>query len=737
MKKQNQIKKTLTLPENYKQINNLLDNNGISNISQLAKIICKKFNFRDFRDKLQLSSCIVALKQLDKQKHIVLPFKTPKPSKKRKSRTPLRLAAQVDLPKDVPIIVGDVKNLELQLVQDKQSLRIWNELMISEHPIGKALLAGRQIRYLINSEHGYLGGFGFSSAALHLSDRDKWIGWDKETMQSYLQYIVNMSRFLIRPSVRCKNLASKTLSMCMARIADDFMDKYNYKPLLLESFVDTTKYTGSCYKASNWIQVGQTKGRGRQDTKNQYALTKKSIYMYPLEKNFRELMSIKPKGFVDKIEITSNLDNESWASHEFNNAPIGNKKNKDRLIDIASVQALNPGAAFSQCVKGNWAQTKGYYRLIDKPDDSAMTMKNIMQPHRMRTKARMASQQTVLCLQDDSELNYTNLSQCKGLGYLKTNQTGAKMKGIVLHSTMATSTSGLPLGIINSDYSTPQEKTKKDPRKPHKIPLEEKKTHSWVKQHQDLVKISKQIPNTQLVHVCDRESDFYEFFEEQQKESSVDVLIRANHNRNISTDKSQKPDKLFNFIQSTKPLGQTTIALPSKSARVKKSKQKASKFRPARNATLTIYARKLSIPAPSYYPDRKPIKITIIYAFEENPPIDVEPIKWYLLTTLKVKNTQDAITYLDWYTKRWRIEDFFRVLKSGCKITKLKLNSATRLTRAIAINSVIAWRIMLMTLLGREQPELPCEVLFSNPEMLTLNALVKKKVTNQEISNKP
>jgi len=306
----------------------------------------------------------------------------------------------------------------------------------------------------------------------------------------------------------------------------------------------------------------------------------------------------------------------------------------------------------------------------------------------------------------------------------------------VLHSALATTTSGLPLGSINSDYSTPHEKTKKDPRKPHKIPLEEKKTFSWVKQHRDLVKISKQIPDTKMVHICDREADFYEFFEEQQKEPRVDVLIRAKHNRSISADISQEPDKLFNFIQSTKPLGKTTIALPSKSARSKKSKQKASKFRPARNATLTIYAKKISIRPPSYYPDKKPIKITIIYAIEDNPPTGVEPIKWYLLTTLKVKTAQDAITYLDWYTKRWRIEDFFRVLKSGCKITKLKLNSATRLTRAIAINSVIAWRIMLLTLLGREQPELPCEVLFTDLEILTLNAFVKKNM-HQETSNKP
>ncbi len=400
MKKQNQIKKTLTLPENIQLLKKLLANGDFINLTQFAKVICEKFNFKDFKDNLQLTSCKVAINQLAKQNHIKLPFKAPKSTKKRKTKTGIRLANPVALPVDVPKFAGDVKNLELQLVEDKQSLRIWNELMISEHPIGKALLAGRQIRYLINSEHGYLGGIGFASAALHMSDREKWIGWDNETMQSYLQYIINMSRFLIRPSVCCKNLASKTLAMCMARIADDFNDRYGYKPLLLESFVDTSKYTGSCYKASNWIEIGQTKGRGRQDRNNKHALTKKAIYMYPLQKNFRQLMSIKPKGFVDPIDITSHLDHESWARHEFNNAPIGNKHNKTRLIEIALLQAKNPGVSFSQCVKGNRAQIKGYYRLIEKPDESAMTMKNIMHPHRQRTKARMASEQTVLCIQD-------------------------------------------------------------------------------------------------------------------------------------------------------------------------------------------------------------------------------------------------------------------------------------------------------------------------------------------------
>jgi len=288
MKKQNQIKITLSKSENIKHINELQQMQRFKNRSQLTKTICKKFNFVDLKGDLQESSCITALKQLEKQKHITLPKIKIKLNKTRKIRALCRLDSPVEPAINVPEKAGDVQGLELILVENKQQLKIWNELMISEHPIKTANLVGRQLRYLIHSKHGYLGGFGFASAALRMSDREKWIGWDKSQRESYLQYVLNMTRFLIRPSVKCKNLASMTLAMSMSRISDDFFSKYHCKLLLLESFVDTTLYTGSCYKAANWIEIGKTKGRGRDDKKNLYTLSIKSIYMYPLDKEFRE-----------------------------------------------------------------------------------------------------------------------------------------------------------------------------------------------------------------------------------------------------------------------------------------------------------------------------------------------------------------------------------------------------------------------------------------------------------------
>jgi len=727
MKKQNQIKITLSKPENIKRINELQQTQAFKNRTQLAKTICEKFNFVDLKGDLQESSCVTALKQLEKQKYITLPPISNKSTKVRKLRTLCRLETAVEPPINVPKKAGDVQGLELILVEDKQQLKIWNELMISEHPIKTANLVGRQLRYLIHSKHGYLGGFGFASAALTMSDREKWIGWDKNQRDSYLQYVLNMTRFLIRPSVKCKNLASMTLAMSMSRISEDFYSKYQCKLLLLESFVDTELYTGSCYKAANWIEIGKTKGRGRGDEKNLYSLSIKSIYMYPLEKEFRQKMGIKRPEIMDrKIDITDNIDSDSWAHYEFNQAPVGNSAITKRLVHVATTQSHNPSESYSHAVNGDWKQTKAYYRMIDKPDDSAFSMENILKPHKTRTINRIKSQNIALCLQDDCEINYSTLNNCEGLGFLKSNQTGAKMMGIVLTSTFCVTTNGLPLGILKAQCHMPKEKTKKETRKPHTIPIEEKKTYSWVDHHRNLVKISKQVPETQIVHVCDREADFYELFEEQQKDPRVDLLIRVRHNRNIP----QEPNKLFDYIGESQVMGYTTIAIPAKSSRLKKSKQKASEYRLARNAKLAIRSKIMQIPAPSYYPNKKPITLTIIYALEEKPPKQAKPIAWYLLTTMSVESTSDAMTYLNWYAKRWRIEDFHRVLKSGCKIDKLKLKSATRLSRAIAINMVIGWRIMLMTLLGREMPNLSANVLFTDFELFTLNEIAKKKLEN-------
>jgi Domain of unknown function (DUF4338)/Transposase DNA-binding len=719
MNTQNEINRTLSTSTCIEYIKQLLSGNEVAHRFDLAKQVCKHFKFHDARGEMQTSGCLKALRELESSGH----FDLPKAQHKASTKSPRRLTEPVPLPVDVPSEVNHISALELVRVQDAVQMRTWNELMLTEHYLSSATLVGRQLRYLIRSEHGWLGGIGFAAPALQLAARDRWIGWDKATRQALLHSIVGMSRFLIRPSINCKNLASKVLGMSMATIADDFEQQYGYRPLLIESFVDTEHYSGTSYQAANWLAIGKTKGRGRQDRYSKSTLSQKTIYMYTLETQFRKQLGLSPSAGLGALGISDGLDAAQWAGHEFGGAPLGDKRLSRRLVNVAHAKAQTPSQAFSGVAKGDWAATKAYYRMIDQPADSAVNLANILQPHRERTARRMRGQKTVLCLQDGSELNYTNLEKCSGLGDLKANQTGAKMKGLNLHSTFAIAPNGLPLGVLKAQCIAPETRSPDDQRKPSKIPIEEKKTFVWIEHHRDLVDLAATMPQTQLVNVCDREADFFELFDEQRRNPRVELLIRAQHDRTISED----PFKLFAAIRQTSVQSRVSVSVPKQSARPKKSKQKAKLARPGRQAELALRHLTIQLPAPSYYRDKEPVEIQLIHAVEENPPQGTKAVEWFLLTTIKIDSAKDIEKCLRWYTLRWRIEDWHRVLKSGCKIDDLAHETAERLRRAIGINLVIAWRIMLMTLLGRETPELPAEILFSDIEVRTLHAYAKKK----------
>ena len=370
----------------------------------------------------------------------------------------------------------------------------------------------------------------------------------------------------------------------MAALPDDFERQFNYRPWLVESFVDTSRYSGACYRAANWIAVGETKGRGRQDRFEQSALSIKAIYVYPIEKDFRKRMGLSPDAGLGALSPADGLEAEHWAENEFGGAPLGDARLSKRLVNVAADKAEVPDRAFSGVAKGDWPAVKAYYRMIDQPEESAVTMPNILAPHRERTVRRMQGQKTVLCVQDGSDLNYNNLDQCEGLGEIGTNQTGAKSRGLHLHSTLAVAPNGLPLGVLRADCTAPEGKSPEDDRPAFAIPIEEKKTFMWIEHHRDLVELSAEMPHTRLIDVCDREADFFEMFDEQRQNPRVDLLVRAKYNRNIT----EEPFKLFAAVRQAPVQSRVRVHIPRQSARPKKSKQKARPKRPGRTADMAV-----------------------------------------------------------------------------------------------------------------------------------------------------
>jgi hypothetical protein len=716
---QNQIKRALSKPETIAYVSRLLEEEECFSRTELADVLCEEFGFQDPSGQKQRGGCLKGLRELEAKGW----FQLPAPEIQKGLPSPRRLSEPVREPEGVPGEVGEVGGLELILVEQEKQMRIWNELMIREHPQGAGPLVGRQVRYLIGSAHGWLGGFGFAAPALQLADRDRWIGWNAEQRRAHLHGVVSLSRFLIRPSVKCRNLASRLLSMSLEQMVEDFQRRYHYRPWLVESFVDRSRFSGASYRAANWMWIGQTKGRGRQDRFSKREKTIKDIYVYPLDKDFRRRLGLVDGAGLGPLGPADGVHDNAWAEQEFGGAPLGDARLSRRLVGIADSKAEKLGSAFTGVAEGDWPAVRAYYRLIDHADEDAVNMPHILKPHRERTVRRMKAQRTVLCIQDGSDLDYTSLAQCEGLGVIGTNQTSARSRGLHLHTTLAVAPNGLPLGVLRAQCVAPKLKSPEDNRPSWSIPIEEKETFSWIESLRDTMDVAAAMPQTRLINVCDREADFFEMFKEQRRNPCVDLLVRANHNRGITGE----PFKLFEAVRQASLQTKVQVQIPRQSARPKLSKTKARAKRPGRSAELEVRSQRIQLCPPKYYSGKEPVDIWIIHAVESSPPEGVTPVEWFLLTTVDITSADDAVQCLRWYCLRWRIEDFHRVLKSGCRIEDIGHETAERIRRAIAINLVIAWRIMLMTLLGRETAELPPDLLFSDIELQVLRAYAKKK----------
>lgn len=718
MASQRRIQRRLAEPDALAQVRDLLEAEPSWHRTALADRLCVDYEFLDPAGRPQRSSCLKALRTLAGRGHFMLP--PPRTSTARPH--PRRLAEAVPPPQGVPQHAGEVQGLALVRVETEEARRIWNELFLAEHPRGAGPLVGHQLHYLISSNHGWLGGLAFAAAALQLQARDRWIGWEVEERRASLDRVVGLGRFLIRPMVRCQNLASHVLGLALARLPVDFEARYGYAPWLVETFVDTTQVAGTCFQAANWTRVGTTQGRGRQDRDREHAESVKDIYVYPLAPDFRQRMGIPLWRGQGPLPMDAGLDGETWVEQEFGGAPLGDARWSRRLVENARIQAQNPLSSFTSAAQGDRALVKGYYRFIDKPDDSALTVENILAPHREQSLRRMQAESTVLCIQDGTDVNYEGLAESEGLGVIGKNQTTATTRGLHMHSTFAVSETGLPLGVLRLQFDAPVPRPKKDDRQIYDIPIEEKETYAWLRSFRDLRRAAATLPHTRVVSVMDRDADLFELFDEWRQDPALELLVRAQHNRTTTGE-----EKLFDTVRASEPRRTLQIPIDRRSARPKRSKQKARPARKARIATVTLRYQKIELAPPFYHRDKAPIPLWVIHVWEEDPPAGVEPVEWFLLTTIELSSPDEALRCVEWYCRRWRIEDWHRVLKSGCEIEELGFKTAGRLERGVAIHAVIAWRIMLMTLLGREAPDLPPDVLFSDLELQVLDAYADRR----------
>ncbi len=257
--------------------------------AEIARKVCEALDWRDGQEVLKLMSCRVALLKLHRLGCIELP----PPRNGNGNGKPLSTQKPVlPEPAAMDIPAGQLDGLHLHRVGNKKDSALWNGLIDRYHYLGYQPLAGAQIRYLIRWRGGELGALGWSAAAWKVGPRDRWIGWNAKVREKNLGLVVNNARFLILPWVQSKNLASKVLAMSARRVVKDFERCYGLQPVLLETFVESGRFRGTCYRAANWFHLGRTQGRGKCDREHRAALPVKEIYALPLVKDFRARLGV-------------------------------------------------------------------------------------------------------------------------------------------------------------------------------------------------------------------------------------------------------------------------------------------------------------------------------------------------------------------------------------------------------------------------------------------------------------
>jgi len=250
---------------------------------RLSRAVCEQLSWRRNAGRLKDMSCRVALLRMHSDGLITLP--PPRCAKPRAFSIPADMELAVQAPSLSASV--DLERLSINLIEKQCDSLLWNAYIERHHYLGHQLIPGAQLRYFVRSAGEMLGLLSFGASAWKIKPRDDFIGWNEQQRRGNLHLIVNNARFLILPWIRCRNLASRVLALIARRLGNDWHARYGYRPVLLETFVEKPRFTGTCYKAANWLYLGDTQGRGKLDTHHRQGEALKAIWVYPLASDFR------------------------------------------------------------------------------------------------------------------------------------------------------------------------------------------------------------------------------------------------------------------------------------------------------------------------------------------------------------------------------------------------------------------------------------------------------------------
>lgn len=398
------------------------------------------------------------------------------------------------------------------------------------------------------------------------------------------------------------------------------------------------------------------------------------------------------------------VDAGIWAEEEFGSAQLGDARRVRRLVQVASGAAGQVGSALSSVCGKSGAQTVS--RLLGRDET---TLASVTKGHVRRTCARLCGCGRVLAIQDTTVLDFTTHASLEGIGPVTTSRHS---RGLLMHTVLCVSQDRVPLGLLGIQLWARDESSRGCAKNRRKRAVSAKESSKWLIGLSQAQKATA--PDQKLLVIGDRESDIYALFVAPRRDG-VEILIRLAHNRAVVDDEY---GYVRDALDDASIIGTYEVEIPRQGSR------------PKRVAKLDVRIARVKLRSPRNGKVEGPghaVEVCLIQALERSAPENGEPLNWTLLTTEVIECFESAVEMIESYTVRWVIEEFHRVLKSGCKVEQMQFENVARLKPAVGILAIVAWRVLHLTKRARSEPELDVGQIASAEEVEVLSRWLRSR----------
>lgn len=407
---------------------------------------------------------------------------------------------------------------------------------------------------------------------------------------------------------------------------------------------------------------------------------------------------------------------------------MGDERLDARMAVVLSELGTRPNLSIPAACKGR-AETEAAYRFFD---NGKVSFQKVLAPHVRRTRERMAGYETVLLVQDSSEIDLTRPGQeVSGAGRLDHSR-----RGLLLHALHAFTPDGTPLGTAwaqchNRTEQKLQETSRQRVHRLKRTPIKQKESMRWVEGLRQARAIAGQLPQVRFVCVADSEADIYELFAEDRGPADgpqAHWLIRACQDRALDAKTHDQHRRLLDEVSATAVLYEAELLVRGRKAKVAADTSQRHQPRQTRKTSVQVRAARVTLRPPWRAGEKLPVvTVNVVLVREDNPPPGEEPVEWVLVTTLPISTLEEVRRIVEYYCVRWNIEILFRTLKSGCRIERRRFEHVDRVSRCLALYLIVAWRTLFVCRMGREAPDADCEMLFEPSEWKAAWTAVHRK----------